>query len=48
MTDKLYKVGSYSEEKEILLDTKRSNYGANFSTKYDPFLDSYFQCCHEN
>lgn len=42
MTDKLYKVGSYSEEKEILLDTKRSNYGTNFSTKYDHFLDSYF------
>jgi hypothetical protein len=42
MTDKLYKVGAYSEEKEILLDTKHSNYGANFSTKYDHFLDSYF------
>lgn len=42
MTNKLYKVGAYSEEKEILLDTKHSNYGANFSTKYDHFLDSYF------
>ena len=38
----LYKVGNYSEEKEILLDTKYTNYGANFSTKYDHFLDSYF------
>lgn len=42
MTGKLYKVGTYSDKEEIFLDTKTTNYGANFSTKYDHFLDSYF------
>jgi hypothetical protein len=42
MTNKLYKVGTYSDKKEIFLDTKTTNYGAIFSTKYDHFLDSYF------
>lgn len=41
--NKLYKVGYNSEEKEILLDTRYNNYGANFSTKYDHFLNSYFK-----
>lgn len=42
MTNTLYKVGTYSDKEEIFLDTKTTNYGAIFSTKYDHFLDSYF------
>ena len=40
--NKLYKVGNHSDKEEILLDTRYNNYGANFSTEYDHFLNSYF------
>lgn len=43
MKNKFYKVGTYSEENEILVDTKVNNYGTTFSTQYDHFLDSYFK-----
>ncbi|KZE73355.1 hypothetical protein AV926_18400 [Myroides marinus] len=42
MNDVFYRIGNYNEN-ELFLDSSINNYGQNFTTQHDYFLDKYFK-----